>query len=367
MAKNLILATSFQGTEKTILADTNFSLQKGIEKMTSIIYTFPHEDSSCIAICKGQSIWRILPILARKCIAKIFGGFFATKQDAGILKKLIERQYKLRRFDTVICLADWRSIRLRALVNARLPNDVKRVYLFHELPVKNRGKGGNKERLDTSLIKRAYSKCDRLFYRKADERLLTGLLLDKGRLAEFPLVNIDDSDALEQKQRTCAKHLIYLGTFYKDIRSPEQLWSLLKSLPDYDLHVYGAPESFNPHMPNVFFHPRMPLSEIEPLLLSCTAFVAIHNHGTMVRGSKDVTYFSYGKPILSFGPWNPEYDNYGLALDCSMAASGSNTIETVKKWLEYQNDKTWDELRPFLRKYTGEYVAKIIKSELAAD
>lgn len=106
------------------------------------------------------------------------------------------------------------------------------------------------------------------------------------------------------------KKLVYFGTLYREIRSPEPVLRLFRALVERfpqieaELHFYGAvndcADLFSGKSDRVFVHGLVSRDEVERLRTQADILIHLGNKTNLQLPSKTVEYMASGKPIVNF-------------------------------------------------------------------
>lgn len=159
---------------------------------------------------------------------------------------------------------------------------------------------------------------------------------------------------------------VYAGSFYKDIRNPEEMLKTFAALKDarIKLHLFSAGceelvERYVGECPNIILHSRIPHADIPALYRDADILVEVSNNVAEFLPSKTYEYIATGKPILSFGNGNKALEAYPLALSISTAAdSGKSAKEFILK--NKGSVLSEKEIRDIYRKHTAPVVKQIL-------
>ena len=104
--------------------------------------------------------------------------------------------------------------------------------------------------------------------------------------------------------------LIYIGSFYKNIRDPEYMFEVISKLIEINdkicLHIYGPEinslpnELMTKYNNNIYAHGRVSKEEINKAVLSSNILINIGNSVENQLPSKILEYIGVGKPIINF-------------------------------------------------------------------
>ena len=128
-----------------------------------------------------------------------------------------------------------------------------------------------------------------------------------------PLFDRTQTPALPNKINSSGKTLVYVGTLYRHIRSPQPLLEIFRQLvrahPDanYKLHFYGAlnecEQIFAAYHDlvgkNIFTHGVVSRAEAQRAVAEADILVNLGNDTTYQLPSKTVEYLASGKPLIN--------------------------------------------------------------------
>lgn len=265
-------------------------------------------------------------LLVKKIITKTNRHFFHVCFQRSEINRIIKKE----RICHILCLTEWTNVRVDALpaLKHRLIGSV----FLSELPVRFRYT--KKEALNKHAIINTLKKGYKIFAPQDDVDLISKYVRHPSiRPLEYPLyVRCDCS-----QKRAKGNLLLYFGSFYPTIRNPKELFALLKQMPDYELHIYGAErDPYEPVPTNCFFHSRVDKGALEEIVKSASALVNIENTNTILSSSKLVSLLSYHRPILSFGTRASlanELVGYGLFFDALKSDGQLKDASEIKNWL----------------------------------
>ncbi len=219
--------------------------------------------------------------------------------------------------------------------------------------------------------------------KKADKVITTKLLANnfkeryggKSVCFEFPNLVFDEQKRKKPFDETKI-NILYVGSLYADIRSPEYLYELVKSLNDNSVHltiaggIYGAfSDEFNEKY-NAFIKENVTLlgeiskQETYKYLQNADILVNIGNKIDNMLPSKVIELIAYGKPVLNIiqiknCPSLAYFEKYGNALNLySKNAVNSEIIEQMREFISRKKIVPKQEILEKFSDATPEYVAK---------
>lgn len=174
-------------------------------------------------------------------------------------------------------------------------------------------------------------------------------------------------------------NLLYAGRFYRNLRSPEYLFTvfLLMANPDVVLHLYSASdceetieEYVSRSSGRIVRHAQVSSREIGNVLLSADILVNVGNLAPEFKPSKVAQYVSTGKPIVSFsenGQTDDMLDRYPLSLQFEKGRAGievdaASLEEFVLRYRRYSLE--WESVERIFPRHTYGAVRSILLEAL---
>lgn len=307
---------------------------------------------------------RLVPYLAR-----IFGERWRLRNEIKGLRKIVKEE-KLDALIGVIAPAD------DALIIHYASLDIP-VYLYQLDPFYNVGDSENEKLKGRFLsilreVKHLFT-TDLLYeiYRK-DPQILP--YFEKISVVEFPKLRFSEQPEKSAEEREAIR-LLYAGTLYKGIRSPDLLISLKKNLPE-ECQVIFCGGCDDPTAEKRLTEAGIVCKGYcsqEILKEENEKADGLINIGNLVKnqlGSKIVDYIATGKPILNIiqfdsCPTVSVLEPYRYKLHLSVGEMETKEASgKIKTFLQETREKKipWEEIHRIYEKYTPEYVAKQIFS-----
>ncbi|KAB2477479.1 glycosyltransferase [Bacillus cereus] len=208
---------------------------------------------------------------------------------------------------------------------------------------------------------------------------LPGIEMKKVRALSFPLMApLEPSNEKPFVKEDDKVHLLYAGTFYKDIRNPEYLLELFTNINDEKLilHLFskGDCESIiNKYVKKsngkIINHGAVPVNVVHSALQQADILVNIGNSVKEQLPSKIYEYISAGKPIVNLYQNNLSYENifkdYPSVLQINQDIPFTDA--TKEKFLLFctenkGQDFEYNELERIYTKSTPKYIASVFES-----
>ena len=299
-------------------------------------------------------------------LAKVERRFSHGSSDGKYWGKRIEELHKQNKFDCVLSLADNLLADVVALFYCSIRH--KAVYFIEPpllFPQKNKTAAFlQNTTVNKRVLRRLYHSDIHIYYPPCWKSFFVTYARGVwGQEIDFPMLTF------HRPKEVFNGNLIYLGRFYQDIRNPQKLFDLMKMLKGYRLHVFGLNEKQRklydcPN--NVIFHKPVSIDKLMEEISSCTALVNIENNGSIYESSKDITYFGFRKPILSFGHKERlirEYSEYGQFFDALERNGELKPLNIIESWLANARNSQILETSATFEKYTVPYfVEKLLSS-----
>jgi glycosyltransferase involved in cell wall biosynthesis len=160
--------------------------------------------------------------------------------------------------------------------------------------------------------------------------------------------------------------LLFVGTLYGGIRSPEPLLRVVKVLRQsvpVELHLIGkmlqCDDHFEPYRDDIgsslFIHGELPREEALAAMHDCTALVNIGNETSFQLPSKIVEYAATGKPIVNFAHIEQDssaqfLSRHGCFLNVPPFTPGeeSNVAQRLEEFLSRAQPLSPEEIEPIV-------------------
>lgn len=240
------------------------------------------------------------------------------------------------------------------------------------------------------LYRKKNDRLERMIYKEADAISVT----TEGTLEKYvdrypeceskirvipPLAPDVTNTAKTRNNENGRLQLVYLGTLYKNIRSPKPVLELFRQLQqrplqkEIELHFYGiyksCLEDFEPYSnlvgEKIHLHGQVSYREASTAMRNADVLVNIGNRTSFQLPSKVVEYAATGKPVLNFASIEGDssevflsrYPNAFLVNPFAMQKDETKLLDDLQSFLNEASDLGETTIREWCRPYYVESLA----------
>lgn len=358
-----------------------YTLGKYIAEHTDneVVYIGRFQNESQRSVCEHEGIPirffnsspKDIPGRIQNYTRRVFGEDVGYSEESATLKKIIKDES----VDALICvIAPADDLYIVSKANLNIPTIVYQLDPFYNVNdvVNSRLKKNFIKIVSGERIKHIFT--TDLLYEEYRQNKEFSEVLKKFSVVQFPKLKKPESITANIGEHSKTT-LLYAGSLYRTIRSPEILAKLCKSLPEKAEIVFcgGCDNQEDVELlkkAGVVCKGYLSQAELSEEYKKADILVNIGNLVKNQLGSKLIDYIAIGKPILNISqivncPTVKVLDNYNLKLSLfadELLDSKSSICEFINK--SKGQTIPFDEIRKRYEEYTPEYVCTHILEKL---